>query len=56
MSIRIHKLDMRGDGLSRLERELDRIADKHDIEEPLRYMPSSEFPFDPFFDEDEDDS
>lgn len=39
---RIIKLNMAGDGLSRLNRELDRIADKHDIEEPIKSMTSLE--------------
>lgn len=38
--IRITKLDMNRDGLRKLERELDRIADKHGIEEPPMLMPS----------------
>lgn len=38
--MRISKLDMNRDGLRKLERELDRVADKHGIEEPLPFMPS----------------
>jgi hypothetical protein len=39
--MRIRKLPMRfGQGLRALEQELDRVADKHGIEEPLRFMPS----------------
>jgi hypothetical protein len=37
--------------LQLLERELDRIADKHGIEEPLRFMPT----LDDMNDEEEDD-
>lgn len=36
--MRILKLNMRTNGLNELNRELDRIADKHDIEEPLRLI------------------
>lgn len=55
--MRIRKLNLSTDGLRRLEQELDRIADKHGIEEPDRFMPLPEFPFDPdlFDDEDDDD-
>lgn len=53
--IRITKLNMRSDGLRKLERELDRIADKHGIEEPLRFMPSPDLLGWEDDEEDEDD-
>ena len=41
--MRIIRLPMRfGEGLRLLEQELDRVAEKHGIEEPLRLMPELE--------------
>jgi hypothetical protein len=38
--MRIVKLDMARDGLRKLERHLDLVAEKHGIEEPPMLMPS----------------
>lgn len=49
--MRIRKLDMSAGGLSKLHHELDRIADKHGIIEPMPGMPYLEE-----LDEEDDDN